>query len=91
MVVVHVPSSLGRLFGDVPGRLSLTEAPLPGTVADVIDVLDARWPGMRDRLCEEGPALRRHINVYVDRQPAALDTPVGPDSEVHILPAVAGG
>ena len=30
--------------------------------------LDERWPGLRDRLCEPGPALRPHIHVYVDRR-----------------------
>lgn len=46
---------------------------------------------MRDRLCAEGPVLRRHINVYVDREPADLETPARPESEIHVLPAVAGG
>ena len=39
--------------------------------------LDARVPGMRDRLVEAGP-LRPHINVFVAGEPADLDTPVGP-------------
>ena len=48
----------------------------PATVAEAIDRLDERWPGLRDRLCEPGPALRRHINVYVDRERAELATPL---------------
>ena len=44
------------------------------TVDEAIERLDERWPGLRDRLCEPGPALRRHINVYVDRERAGLDT-----------------
>ena len=43
---------------------------------EAIDELERRWPGLRDRLCEPGPALRRHIHVYVDRERAALDTPL---------------
>ena len=35
-----------------------------------IDALDARWPGMRDRLCDSTPAIRRHINVFVDGERA---------------------
>ena len=36
---------------------------------------------MRDRLVEAGPRLRPHINVFVDGEPADLDTPVGPDGD----------
>ena len=90
-MVIYLPSSLARLFVDVPHRLQVAPEDAPGSVREVIDFLDARWPGMRDRLCSEGPELRRHINVYVDREPAGLDTPVRPGSEVHVLPAVAGG
>ena len=51
----------------------------------------ARVPGMRDRLVEAGPRLRPHINVFVAGEPADLDTPVGPDDTVHVIPAVSGG
>ena len=53
--------------------------------------LDARVPGMRDRLVEAGPRLRPHINVFVAGEPADLDTPVAPDDTVHVIPAVSGG
>jgi molybdopterin converting factor small subunit len=60
-------------------------------VAEVIDALDGRWPGMRDRLCNPGPELRQYINVFVDGEPADLLAPVEVRSNVYILPAVAGG
>jgi molybdopterin converting factor small subunit len=60
-------------------------------VGDVIDELDRRWPGMRDRLCEPGPRIREHINVFVDGDRAELSTPVGPGAVVHVIPAVSGG
>ncbi len=87
MATVVLPRSLVALF---PG--AERHASVPGaTVAEVIDALDARWPGLRDRVCESGPAIRAFINVFVDGRAAALDTALGPDSVVHILPAVAGG
>ena len=58
---------------------------------DVIDRLDERWPGLRDRLCEPGPALRTHINVYVDRERAGLDTALEPGSRVDVIAAISGG
>ena len=56
-----------------------------------LDELDGRWPGLRDRLCEPGPALRRHFHVYVDRERAALDTPIEDRSHVNVVAAISGG
>ena len=66
MAEVHLPATLPPLFRDLPRRLEVDAA----TVDEAIDRLDERWPGLRDRLCEPGPALRPHINVYVDRERA---------------------
>ena len=61
------------------------------TVHEAIERLDDRWPGLRDRLCEQGPALRPHINVYVDRERAQLDTPLDAGSRVDVIAAISGG
>jgi molybdopterin synthase sulfur carrier subunit len=87
MATVQLPVSLRSLFADVPKRTTFDAA----TVAEVIDRLDERWPGMRNRLCHSGPELRDFINIFVDGQRADLSTPVGKESLVHILPAMAGG
>jgi sulfur-carrier protein len=87
MAIIVLPRSLTVLFPGAERRVQADGA----TVAELIDTLDRRWPGVRDRLCQRSDALREFINVYVDGQPADLATPVGPDGTVHILPAVAGG
>lgn len=87
MARVVLPGSLVVLFPGAERHVRVAGS----TVAEVIDALDARWPGFRDRVCEAGPAIRAFINVYVDGQTASLDTRVAPDSVVHVLPAVAGG
>ena len=69
MADIHLPTTLPPLFTELPRQLDVDAA----TVDEAISRLDERWPGLRDRLCEPGPALRRHINVYVDREPADLD------------------
>ena len=56
-----------------------------------IDSLEAQWPGLRDRIVEEGPALRRHLHVYVDGERAALDTPVAERSRLDVIAAISGG
>jgi sulfur-carrier protein len=87
MADLHLPVTLPTVFADLPRRLEV-EA---GTVNEAIDRLEERWPGLRDRLCEPGPALRRHVNVYVDRERAGLDTALRPDSRVDVVSAISGG
>ena len=48
-------------------------------------------PGCATGSSKPGPRLRPHINVFVAGEPADLDTPVGPDDTVHVIPAVSGG
>ncbi|MGZ4333935.1 MAG: MoaD/ThiS family protein [Gaiellaceae bacterium] len=87
MADVHLPMTLTPLFAGLPRRLEL-DAP---TVVEAIDSLDAKWPGLRDRLCEPGPAIRPHIHVYVDRERAGLDTPLTSRSRVDVIAAISGG
>jgi molybdopterin synthase sulfur carrier subunit len=87
MADVHLPMTLTPLFTGLPRRLDI-DAP---TVAEAISELDAQWPGLRDRLCEPGPIIRRHIHVYVDRERAQLDTPLDPRSRVDVISAISGG
>ena len=64
---------------------------LVGLLLGAIDELEQRWPGLRDRLVAEGPALRSHIHVYVDGERAALDTPVAERSRLDVIAAISGG
>ncbi len=86
-VTVLLPSVLLRLFPGAPREVAL-EA---GTVAEVMEGLEARWPGMRDRLCDSTPAIRRHLNVFVDGERARLETRLPPGAEVIVMTAVSGG
>ena len=87
MADVHLPATLPPLFPGLPRRLDVDG----DTVDEALKQLDERWPGLRDRLCEPGPALRPHINVYVNRERASLDTPLEPGSRLDVLAAISGG
>jgi sulfur-carrier protein len=87
MADLHLPVTLPTLFSDLPRRLEIDAA----SVDEAIDRLDEQWPGLRDRLCEPGPKLRPHINVYVDREPAKLDTAINAGSRVDVIAAISGG
>jgi molybdopterin converting factor small subunit len=84
---LYLPTTLLPLFHGLPRRLEVDAA----TVDEAIECLDERWPGVRDRLCEPGPALRAHINVYVDRERAGLDTALAVRSRVDVIAAISGG
>ena len=86
-VNVRLPALLEALFPGVERRLELRVA----NVAELMDALDARWPGMRDRLCDTTPAIRRHINVFVDGKRATLATELRPRADVFVLTAISGG
>ena len=86
-VVVLLPAVLVTLFPGSERRVEVKAA----TVDAAMDALDARWPGMRDRLCDSRPAIRRHIKVFVGDERAALETPLRPGDEVIVMTAISGG
>lgn len=87
MADVHLPRSLIELFPGAPRRAEIQAA----SIDELIGELDRRWPGMRDRLCEAGPRIREHVNVFVDGERADLMAALAPDAVVHVIPAVSGG
>ncbi|MGX9146007.1 MoaD/ThiS family protein [Mesorhizobium sp. 128a] len=87
LVIARLPGVLIDLF---PGARRRVELPA-STVKEMIDGLDALWPGMRDRMCDSRPAIRRHMNVFVDGEKATLETRLAPGTEVFILTAISGG
>ena len=62
------------------------------SVAEVIESLEAQYPGFRETLVEGG-RLRRGLTIAVNsvEQPLGLLAKVPERAEVHILPAMAGG
>ena len=86
-VLVSLPAPLVQLF---PGAIRQLEVEA-ASVAEVVAALDARWPGMRDRLCDSTPRLRRQINVFVEGERATLATPLAPGARVIVMMAIVGG
>jgi molybdopterin converting factor small subunit len=89
-VIVRIPTPLRSLTGgheevDVEGA---------ATVADVIDSLEAKHAGMRDRLLDD-KGVRKFINIYVGEEDIrfleGLKTAVKDGEQISIVPAIAGG
>jgi sulfur-carrier protein len=87
VATILLPRSLVSLIPAAPRRCEVEAA----SVAEAIDRLDDVAPGIRNRLVDSGPTIRRHINVFVDGEAASLTTPLGPKSVIHVIPAVSGG
>ena len=89
-VTVLIPQPLRGLTGD-----QSTVDGAAGTLLTCIEDLEARFPGMRERMLDEDGDLRRFVNVYINgedvRFEQGLETPVSDGDEVSIVPAVAGG
>ena len=86
MADVHLPATLPPLFAGLPRRLELEAA----SVGEALAQLDARWPGLRERVCD-GAALRPHMRAFIDGERAELDTPLGASSRLDVIAAISGG
>jgi molybdopterin synthase sulfur carrier subunit len=87
MAIVHIPSLMRDLTGG-QAEVSATGR----TVGQVIDALEAQYPGVRERLCEGG-RISPQLSVSVDGRLARLGLaqPVRETSEILFLPLVGGG
>ena len=64
------------------------------TVREVIDDLERKYPGLRERLCDD-KGVRRFVNIYQNEEDIrfldSLDTKVKDGDSISIVPAIAGG
>jgi molybdopterin synthase sulfur carrier subunit len=87
MPIVVIPSLMSDLAPFVE------KVTVPGaTVRQVIDQLEARFPGIRERLCQDGRLLS-NIAVVVDGaiSQQRLSHPLNETSQVRFIPALSGG
>jgi molybdopterin synthase sulfur carrier subunit len=65
------------------------------TIGDAIQELQARFPGIQERLLDEKGEVRRFVNVYVNEEDIRFlqnqRTPLKDGDEISIIPAIAGG
>jgi sulfur-carrier protein len=65
------------------------------TVGEVLRALASQHPATEGQLFSEDGQLNRYVNVYLNDEDVrvleGLDTAVGPDDTLVILPAMAGG
>jgi molybdopterin synthase sulfur carrier subunit len=89
-VTVKVPTPLRKFTA---GSESVQGA--GDTVAALVENLEKKYPGIRERICDEQGRVRRFVNLYVNgddiRFLQQLDTRLKDGDEISIVPAIAGG
>ena len=90
MATVKFTSLLQRFHPD------LNTIELEGnTVKEVLDLLEAKHPGLTDYLLEDQGELRKHVNIFVDGAMISdrdfQSDAVNSQSEIFILQALSGG
>jgi molybdopterin synthase sulfur carrier subunit len=90
MIKVRIPTPL-RPLTKGQGEVESTAA----NIVDMIGSLDATYPGLKSRLCDEKGDLRRFVNIYVNEEDIRFlngkETSLKDGDEVSIVPAIAGG
>lgn len=89
-VIVRIPGPLRQLTkGEEKVEVEV------GNLLRIIEMLDSRFPGIKERLVDEGGDLRYFVNLYLNMEDArflqGMETPTTAGDEVSIVPAVAGG
>jgi len=89
-VKVRVPGPLRRLTAGE----SVVEVD-GATVSEALDALESKYPGFHERIYDPDGNLRQFVNIYRNdediRFGSGLDTQLGQDDDLSIVPAVAGG
>ncbi len=89
-VTVRIPTPLRRVTNG-QDKVSVEGSSL----SEVVGALDAQFPGLKERLCDEQGEIRNFVNIYVNGEDVrflqGLDSETKAGDEISIVPAVAGG
>ena len=91
MAQVRFTRHLSRYFPNLAEREVVTGE----TVAEVVAALDNVHPGLAAYIVDEGGALRKHVNIFLDQElihdRKQLSDAVGENDQVYIFQALSGG
>jgi sulfur-carrier protein len=85
MAIVRLRGQLEKLAGS--SQLTIEG----GTVTELLQALEHEHTGLEGWILDERGVLRRHINVFVNGEPAEPDKEVEEKDKIEILPAISGG
>jgi sulfur-carrier protein len=89
MARVSFTSALQRFLSAPPVEVD------GASLREALAAVFAQRPELRSYLLDDQGALRRHVAVYVNGEPArdrlGLADPIGPRDEIHVFQALSGG
>ena len=87
---VRIPTIL-RTYTGGEAEVTATGA----TLQDVLNDLEAQFPGIAARVLDDNGVLRRFVNIYINDDDVrfidGLNSPTADGAQISIIPAVAGG
>jgi molybdopterin synthase sulfur carrier subunit len=90
MATIRIPTPLRKLTA---GKEEVSAS--GKNIGEILADLEKSYPGIRTRICDDSGQVRRFVNIFANDEDirflANLDTPVGDDDEISIVPAIAGG
>lgn len=89
-IKVRIPTPLQKLTGDQ------AEVEVRATnIKNLVESLEKKYPGMKDRICDQNGKIRRFVNVYLNEEDIRFlkqeETELKEGDEISIVPAIAGG
>ncbi|MBM3264176.1 MAG: MoaD/ThiS family protein [candidate division Zixibacteria bacterium] len=89
-VSIKIPTPLRKLTANQ------SEVNIEGdTIGAILQNMDASYPGIRERICDDSGSVKRFINIYVNEEDIRFlqgtATQVKDGDRIAIVPAIAGG
>lgn len=89
-IIVRIPTPLQKLTQN-KAEVIVSAA----NIKELIDNLEKKFPGFKERICDETGKVRKFINIYINEEDIRFlkleETPLKDGDEVSIIPAIAGG
>ena len=86
-MTIHIPSAL-RSYTKQQSEVAVEGS----TLAEVLSLLESRYPGFRFRIVTEQDRIRPHIRIFVnDEQAQELEARLAQDDRIYIVCALSGG
>jgi molybdopterin synthase sulfur carrier subunit len=90
MTTIRIPSPLRKYTA---GQSKVEGS--GSTVSELLESLEAQYPGIKSRLCDDSNQIKRYVNVFVNdeeiRTLQGVETTIADKDEISIVPAMAGG
>ncbi len=89
-VIIRVPAPLQKSVGN-----KAEVAVVANNISEAIAALEAAYPGVKEKVCDDSGKVRKYLNLYVNDEDVRFlkgeATELKDGDEVSIIPAIAGG